>query len=139
MSSSTSSSSEFSPAPGRLDRKAAPRAAAPASAEAARRIPAATNGDGAKPNGGAPADDGRPAFGIHQDSVNILWRSYRRMVEQAGTGPAWRRLRAAQGRLEAGEWVGAMPPENRRRMGEIYARIAAWLQSVDMGSAQGAA
>ncbi len=135
----SSSSSDFSPAPGRLDRTAAPRAAAAASAEAARRIFAATNGDGAKPNGGASAGDGRPAFGVHPDGINILWRSYRRMVEQAGTGPAWRRLRAAQARLEAGEWVGAMPPENRRRMGEIYARIAAWLQSVDLGGAQGAA
>ncbi len=139
-----SSSSEIPPAPGQFARNAAPWAAARAGSEAARRIlaptrrPAAT-GTAAMPYGGPSAGDARPAFGIHPDSVNILWRSYRRMVEQAGTAAAWRRLRAAQARMEASEWVGAMPPENRRRIGEIYARIAAWLQSVDMGGAQGAA
>ena len=139
-----SSSFDIPPAPGQLARNAAPAAAAHAASAAARRMLApthgpATTGNGATPYAGASAGDARPAFGIHPDSINILWRSYRRMVEQAGTAAAWRRLRAAQARLEAGDWVGAMPPENRRRIGEIYARIAAWLQSVDMGGAQGAA
>ncbi len=138
------SSFDIPPAPGQLARNAAQRAAALAGSEAEWRMlaltrrPAATD-NAATPYGGPSAGDARPAFGIHPDSINILWRSYRRMVEQAGTAAAWRRLRAAQARLEAGEWVGAMPPENRRRIGEIYARIAAWLQSVDMGGAQGAA
>jgi hypothetical protein len=127
--------------PPKLARRGAPftRPAWPETPSAPAQPVPTPRGDGEKSNGGASAGDARPAFGIHPDSINILWRSYRRMVEQAGTGPAWRRLRAAQARLEVSEWVGAMPPENRRGIGEIYARIAAWLQSVDMGGAKGAA